>query len=189
VLQLIKENKKFHYKLIREGTTQSMYKDAISELLDRSFVIRSNKITGEQLQNFSDDMNDEAVLEEGNTNFKLYMPDTGLLYTKIVEEQGILIDQQIDKALLENFVAQSLHKKGYQLFFWESESMAKIDFIIRKDHNCLPIEIHCNDNTRSKSISVLKQIYDFPYAVKISSRNFEFSNQVKYVPYYAVFCL
>jgi predicted AAA+ superfamily ATPase len=99
------------------------------------------------------------------------------------------LNEDITKALLENFVAQSLHNKGYQLAFWESDSMAKIDFLIRKDNQFLPIEIHSSDNTRSKSINVFKQKCDFHYAVKISSKNFEFSNQIKYVPYYAVFCL
>ena len=224
VLQLMKENKKFQYKLIRKGTTHSMYKDAISQLLDRNYIIRSTKISTEQLKksrlefygdisnnasgdtvnardavnasgdtiNVPDDTVDalyDFSQEEGNTNFKLYMPDTGMLYTKIVEEQGITSNGQTDKALLENFVAQSLQRKGYRLYFWESESMAKMDFLIRQKDTYLPIEVHCSDNTRSKSISVLKQIYDFPYAIKISSRNFELSNQVKYVPYYAIFCL
>jgi predicted AAA+ superfamily ATPase len=105
------------------------------------------------------------------------------------EEKGILFDQQVEKSLIENFVAQSLHNKGYQLSFWESDSMAKIEFVIYKDNAFIPIEIHSDDNTRSKSISIIKQRYDFPYAVKISSKNFEFTDQIKYVPFYAVFCL
>jgi predicted AAA+ superfamily ATPase len=90
---------------------------------------------------------------------------------------------------LENYVAQSLKAKNYLFAFWESESMAKIDFIFLRSQDIIPVEIFEGDNTRSKSISVLKQKCSFPYAVKISSRNFEFSNQIKYVPYYAVFCL
>jgi predicted AAA+ superfamily ATPase len=188
-LQLTKENKKFQYKLIRKGTTHSMYKEAIEQLIDRNYVIESRKISNEQLQTMIDCVIPEETSDESNTNFKLYMPDTGMLYTKMLEEKGIHFDQQIDKALIENFVAQSLHNKGYELNFWESESMAKIDFIIYKEHSYLPIEIHCGDSTRSKSISVLKQRCDFPYAVKISTKNFSFSNDIKYVPYYAVFCL
>ena len=67
--------------------------------------------------------------------------------------------------------------------------MAKIEFIIKKDKTFIPIEVHASSNTRSKSISVLKPSIDFPYGIKISSRNFSFSNDIKYVPYYAAFCI
>ena len=67
--------------------------------------------------------------------------------------------------------------------------MAKSEFIIKKDKTFIPIEIHTSSNTRSKSVSVLKQSIDFPYAIKISNKNFSFSNDIKYVPYYATFCI
>lgn len=189
-LQLMKDNKKFQYKLIRKGTTYSMYKEAIKKLVDRNYIIQCNKVTPEQLLDPQTQyISQELMTEESNTNFKLYLPDTGLLYTKMVEENGIHFNNNIHKALLENYVAQSLHNKGYQIVFWESDSMAKIEFIISKEQEYIPIEIFSSDNTRSKSISVLKQHCDFPYSIKISSKNFEYSNQIKYVPYYAVFCL
>jgi uncharacterized protein len=204
--QLMKENKKFQYKLIRKGTTHSMYKDAIQRLMDYNYVIRCNKITTEQLQrpldiSFMDELNNPEV----NTSFKLYLPDTGMLYSRLAEEETYSLDHQpnntnevsTDKylhtykhiALLENYVAQSLQSHGNTFVFWESDSMAKIDFIVLKDKDLLPIEIHDSENTRSKSISVLKQKCNFPYAIKISSKNFDYSNQIKYVPYYAVFCI
>jgi len=190
-LQLLKDNKKFQYNLIRKGTTSAMYKEAIQKLTENHYAIQCNKIAGIGLK------------EEDASNFKLYLPDTGLLYTQIKEAMEAQTDLHVkskqtgknkmirnrDKALLENYVAQSLQARGYSFGFWESNSMAKIDFIIEKDQSRIPIEIHCSNNTRSKSISVLKQHYQFPYAIKISSKNFDFSNQIKYIPYYAVFCL
>ncbi len=186
--QLLKENKKFQYKIIRKGTTHAMYKEAIGKLAGLNYIIRCNRISTEQLISSPDNISMNAYDEE-NSNFKLYLPDTGLLYSRLVEEQGSSEIKRSLKALLENYVAQSLQAKDYPFVFWESESMAKIDFIIEKNQALLPIEIHESDNTRSKSISVLKQKCSFPYAIKISSRNFEFTNQIKYVPYYAVFCL
>ena len=86
-------------------------------------------------------------------------------------------------------MAQALQARNYPFGFWESESMAKIDFIIQKEGLLIPIEIHSTNNTRSKCISVFKQKCDIPYAIKISPKNFEFKNQIKYIPYYATFCL
>ncbi len=187
--QLIKENKKFQYKIIRKGTTHAMYRDAIQKLVEQNYVIRCNKISIDQLQTPSELILLNNSCDAANSNFKLYLPDTGLLYSKLIEEQGISGVVNNKKALLENYVAQSLQAKNYPFVFWESESMAKIDFIIAKNLEIIPIEIHESSNTRSKSISVLRQKCEFPYAIKISSKNFEYSNQIKYVPYYAVFCL
>jgi predicted AAA+ superfamily ATPase len=191
VYQLCKDNKKFQYKLIRKGTTHAMYKDAIHNLTRAHYVIRCNRLNNELLNDpinaFLTDNNPDNT--DINTNFKLYMPDTGLLYSKMIEEQGTPFNHSCMKALLENYVAQSLLAKKYPFVFWESDSIAKIEFIIYKDNNIIPIEIHDSDNTRSKNISIFKQKCDFPYAIKISSKNFDFSNQIKYVPYYSIFCL
>lgn len=201
--QLMKPNKKFQYKLIRKGTTHGMYKDAIQKLLDCNYILQCHKIKSEQLisesfphtytqQAFNTPGSTEAEeLSKGDTgtNFKLYLPDTGLLSTSITEEKYLFSDPVVRKAVLENYVAQAFHAKGYPLIFWESESMAKIEFILLKRDHFIPVEVHIDENTRSKSISVLKQKQAFPYAVKITSKNFEYANQVKYVPYYAVFCL
>lgn len=188
--QLLKENKKFQYKLIRKGTTHSMYKDAIRRLLDEHFVLNCNRISSEQLIDPGKTFQSEDWRNvEFNTNFKLYLSDTGLLHTKIAEVMGENLSGHRKKALLENYVAQTLQAKNYPFAFWESDSMAKVDFIFMKDQTLLPIEIFESDQTRSKSISILKQKCEFPYSIKVSSKNFDLSGGVKYVPYYAVFCL
>ncbi len=188
--QLTKDNKKFKYNLIRKGTTHLMYKDAIQKLCDIHYVIKCKRITTEQLNkpgDFFDLRND--FTDDTNINFKLYFPDTGFLYTKITETIGIPEKNNFKISLLENYLAQSLQAKQYPFAFWESDSMAKIDFVIYKDKELLPIEIFKDNTTRSKSINILKQQCDFPYAIKVSSRNFEVGNHIKYVPYYAVFCI
>ncbi len=187
--QLMKENRKFQYKIIRKGTTHTMYRDAIKKLVEQNYVIRCNRINTELLQFPSQIFILNDSCEEDNSNFKLYLPDTGLLYSKLVEVQGQEGIIQYQKSLLENYVAQSLQAKNYPFVFWESESMAKIDFIISKNLEMIPIEIFLGENTRSKSISVLKQKHELPYSIKVSARNFEYSNHVRFVPYYAVFCI
>lgn len=188
--QLMKGNKKFQYKLIRKGTTHAMYKDAIRKLTDTNYVISCARIKNEDLLTPAKTFASKEWCDvEMNTNFKLYMSDTGMLYTKIVEEQGNIFSTLHKKALLENYIAQSLQAKKYPFAFWESDSMAKIDFIAYRNQELLPIEIFTGSNTRSKSISILKQKCEFPYSIKVSMKNFEYSNQVKYVPNYAVFCL
>lgn len=190
-LQLSKDNKKFQFKQIRKGTTFTMYKTALQSLTDCNYIIRCNKVSTEQLLDIKNTYSSTDWFYR-ETNFKIYLPDIGLLYTKMMHGENdnpSKLNDSSYKGLLENYVAQSLYCHGYQIGFWESSSMARIDYLIMKANDLIPIEIHTSDNTRSKSISILKNIYPTPYAVKISSKNFEFSNQVKYVPYYSVFCL
>ena len=191
--QLMKENKKFQYKLIRKGTTHSMYRDAIQRLANSKYVIRCNRISNEQLitsdNAFELFEQSEISVDTITTNFKLYLFDTGLLNTKIAEEYDHTYHNNKFRALFENNVAQSLQAKHYPFAFWESDSMAKIDFIIQKNNEIIPIEIYTDSKTRSKSISVFKQKCSFPYAIKVSSKNFEQTRCIKYVPYYAVFCI
>ena len=187
-IQLTKSNKKFQYKLIRKGTTHAMYKDAIQCLSDQNYVIPSYKIATEELQNISDLIEGDRLNTTEIASFKLYLSDVGMLHSQLYSKVSSF-NKEINKALLENYIAATLKSNGYPIIFWESDSMAKIDFILLKDNNLIPIEIFCDNNTRSKSVSVLKQKIDSPYSVKISSNNFDYKNNIKYVPYYAAFCL
>lgn len=189
-LQLLKENRKFQYKLIRKGTTHAMYKDAIQYLANRSNVLECFKVSTDKLPMLSKEfLRKEELRKAAGTNFKLYYQDIGLFYSRIAGEQHNPSEPMARAALLESYVAQTLNSKDYPLLFWESDSMAKIDFLLPGVEGIVPVELHSSGNTRSKSISILKQKCNFTYAIKVSPKNFEFSNQVKYVPYYAVFCM
>lgn len=182
--QLIKENHKFQYTLIRKGATYAIYADALKYIHDTFFGIRCNK-----LGDVSQDLNPSSFRNDIQLVFKLYMPDVGMLYSTIRTTHQV-ISEQIRKGIIENYVAQSLTSKGYYLNFWESSSQAKIDFIIIKGQQIIPIEVKTNDSTRSKNISVFKPKCSYMTdSIKISTKNFEYSNNVKYVPIYAVFCI
>lgn len=173
--QLIKENRKFQYTLIRKGATQAIYSDAIQYITNTFYGINCVKL------------NDES--NDLKQSFKLYMLDVGMLYSTIKTRDSI-VTETIRKGLFENYIAQCLNSKGYNLSFWESSSQAKIDFIILKNQSIIPIEVMISNNTRSKNISVFKTKYNgFDYSIKISTLNFKYSNNVKYVPIYAAFCI
>ena len=182
--QLIKDNHKFQYTLIRKGATYAIYSDALKYIQATFFGILCNK-----LADVSSNLNPSSLINEMQLVFKLYMPDVGMLYSTIRTSHEA-ISEQIRKGIMENYVAQSLTSKGYHLNFWESSSQAKIDFIIIKGQQIIPIEVKTNDSTRSKNISVFKtKCSHMTDSIKISTKNFEYSNNVKYVPIYAVFCI
>lgn len=188
-LQLLKSNKKFQYNLIRKGTTHAMYKEAIQSLSNQNYIIPCYKMTTKDLSNIDKILEEDRLNVNEITSFKLYLSDAGLLHSLLLKEIKTTFNKVARKALLENYIATTLKVNGYPIVFWESESTAKIDFLLSNKGEIIPLEIFCDTNTRSKSISVLKQKIDFPYSIKISERNFEYSNNVKYVPYYAAFCI
>ena len=59
--------------------------------------------------------------------------------------------------IFECAVADVLHKKGYQLYFYKNATTKKeIDVIIQKDGKVVPIEVK-SENTRANSLkSIMK---------------------------------
>lgn len=166
--QLLKENRKFQYRMLRKGATSKLYEPAIDALTRNGYLNLCPK-------------------EEGEGQFKLYFPDAGMLHSQ--KPDNIWEEENARKALLENYVLNALENAGYDPTFWESASSAKVDFLIRKDGAVIPIEVRPGDHTRTKSLDVYKKQYECPYAIRISSRNFEKRENIISIPYYAVFCL
>ena len=74
--------------------------------------------------------------------------------------------------IFECAVADALHKKGYQLYFYKNETTKRrIDVMIQKDGVVVPIEVK-SGNTRANSLkSILKMNADIPYGYKFVDGN------------------
>jgi predicted AAA+ superfamily ATPase len=187
--QLYKQNKKFQFTLIRRGATQTMYAEAMENLIRSGYGIVSPRAEDTLLMEGILQNSDEKKKTFEVHNFKLYMLDVGILHT-LFKKDADFEQTMIRKGMLDNYIAQSLIANGYEMSYWESASSAQIDFIIRKDSNILPIEVWSNEYTRSKNISILKnKCKQLEYSIKVSTRNFHYQNDIKYVPLYAVFCI
>ena len=119
------------------------------------------------------------------------MSDVGLLTSKAkILHENIILSKNIDDfkgALNENYVAQALTCNGHEIYYWESNSMAEVDFVIQKDGEIIPIEVKADTNTRSKSLNVFTSKYKPKYSIRISGKNFGFENNIKSIPLYATF--
>lgn len=169
--QLSKENQKFQYCQLRKGATNALYQNAIDHLRKAQWIhICRRQGKGEA--------------------FKIFPADIGFLYA--LTGNGILPkekDRPFHRLLLDCYVMQTFAACGYQPEFWESSSQARIDFLLEMDGIWIPAEVKTAENTRSKSIGVYRSTHEIPYSLKISYHNFDFSNGVRCVPYYAIFCL
>ena len=184
-VQLAKDNKKFQYKLAQKGGTATIFGSAIDWLDFSGVVLKCQKIE----QGFM-----PISVYSDLSSFKLYMGDVGLLTMKSgISQQTILSTAEIDNiylgAVTENYVATQFASKKYGLFYWASENTAEVDFVLQKGNDIIPVEVKAGTQTNSKSLNVFIQKYKPAYAMRISAKNFGFTNNVKAVPLYAVFCI
>ena len=183
-LQLAKENTKFMYKVIDEKANKKGYESALDWLKASSMIIECNKVNHIEIP--------LEVYKDTNA-FKIYLSDLGLLtYLSKIDYTDIVLDRSFTYkgALVENYVACEFTNKKNPLYYWQSNGMAEIDYLIyRRDDGIIPIEVKASDNNKSKSLNAYMDKYKPTYAIRVSSKNFGFENNIKSVPLYAVFCI
>ena len=77
----------------------------------------------------------------------------------------------------------------FELFYWESEAKAEVDFVVMIDGKIIPIEVKSSENTRSYSLNSYIKKYSPNYAIRLSGKNFGFENGIKSVPLYAAYLI
>ncbi len=183
--QLGKENKKFQYKNIKHGARSKEYQEAIEWITLSGIAAQLYKL--------------ETVLLPLNayqslTDFKFYMNDVGLC----TASQNIYIEDILSNnellsifkgGLTENYVFNQLLSNNIISYYWVSDGVAEVDFVVRLNNDIIPIEVKSTENIRSKSLSIYKDINKPKYSIRISLRNFGYENEIKSVPLYAVFCI
>ena len=88
----------------------------------------------------------------------------------------------------ENYVAKEFFAKHKELFYYVFDRY-EIDFIIKQEGDVIPVEVKSGRRTTSKSLNQYINKYQPKYAIRISEKNFGFENNIKSVPFYAVFCI
>ncbi len=108
-----------------------------------------------------------------------------------VKYNDIILDRllQYKGIIAENYVATQLLINKHPLIYWECGNQAEIDFVIYNDDGIIPIEVKADNNISSKSLKVYMNRYKPKYAIRISSKNFGFENNIKSVPLYATFLI
>ncbi|MCL2249002.1 MAG: AAA family ATPase [Oscillospiraceae bacterium] len=180
-LQLAKPNKKFQYRLITKGARASLYSESIDFLSRTGIVLRCDK---SDAQDFSSE-----VVNAELSSFKLYLCDVGLMsfLSNLTAETWRIFDASHLDGIFENYVANALAANEHELLYWESESKAKTQFLVRHGGKTIPLEVKAGDNTRSYSLSSYLKKFNPEYGIRISGRNFGFGNGVKSVPLYAAY--
>ncbi len=164
--QLARENKKFLYKVVKEGARAREYEDALQWLVDARLVhkVYRNSAPGLPMSAYDD-----------LSAFKIYLVDVGLLRrlaqlapTAFVE--GNRLFTEFKGALTENYVLQTLLTQFEVMprYWSQNNPPYEVDFLIQRENDIFPIEVKSADNTASRSLKKFKE--RFPDQVKLRIR-------------------
>ncbi len=165
---LDKENHKFQYKEIEKGARAQKYYSSIDWLLRADMIHLCKAVT--DIRYDLDDYSREDF-------FRAYTTDLSLLISlKDYSLKQHIVENTLSGnskgGLYECAIADVLHKKGYQLYFYRNESTRReIDIIIQKDGQVVPIEVK-SGNTKATSLnSLIKKNKEITYGYKFIDGN------------------
>ena len=129
--------------------------------------------------------------------FKLYQSDTGMLLSRFPQStsRAVYLDRQLQNlgGIYENAVAQELAMSGVPLWYYASEAVGEVDFLMEGESGrVIPIEVKSGRKIRSHAaLNRLLAIdeYKIRNAIVLSRNTLSREGRVLYVPLYMVFCL
>ncbi len=182
--QLAKENKKFLYGLVKEGSRAKEYELAMSWLIDCGLLHKVYRATKPAIP---------LKAYEDNGAFKLFLLDIGLLAAMGALDvktllQGNVIFQEFKGALTEQFVLQQLKTtKEITIYYWSAENAtAEIDFLVQQDGKVIPIEVKAEENLQAKSLRNFVNKYHPAIAIRTSMSDFRKEEWLTNLPLYAI---
>ncbi len=178
--QFAKRNEKFMFNVIREGARAREYELAIQWLVDCKIVRKVERLK----------VGDKLPLKAyaDSSAFKLYFLDIGLFrHLSGVTNKMILDDEQMFKEFngffAEQFVLQQMAPK-YQLYYWNSEANAEVDFVTEMEAEVVPIEVKSGMNVKAKSLKTFRELYNTKLALRFSLKPLEYNQGLLNLPIY-----
>lgn len=184
--QLAKDNKKFQYNKVKPGGRSETYLGSLQWLEDAGIICRcyNTDITGLPM--------------EGNAKdnvFKVYTADIGLLIEML--GPGIRADilqgnlGGFKGAIFENLMADTLHKKAQNLYYFQKDSGLELDFLVRMRGECIPLEVKAK-TAQSKSVKTVlnhPEKYQIKHVIKFGDYNVGREGPLLTLPNYMQFLL
>jgi predicted AAA+ superfamily ATPase len=184
--QLAKDNKKFQYNKVKPGGRSDTYLGSLQWLEDAGIICRcyNTNITGLPM--------------EGNAKdnvFKVYTADIGLL----IEMLGAGVRADILQgnlggfkgAIFENLMADTLHKKEQNLYYFQKDSGLELDFLVRMKGECVPLEVKAK-TAQAKSVKTVlshPEKYKVKHVIKFGDFNIGRDDRLLTLPNYMQFLL
>ena len=166
--QLAKENKKFIYKVVKNGARAREYEDALLWLEEAGLVFRVFNLTkpGIPMSAYRD-----------VSAFKLYAFDCGILRRLARLSHEIMLTghtgyTEFKGAIAENAVLQALVSQFDEMpHYWTSGNSAEVDFILQTNKGIVPAEVKSELRVSGKSLSVFHSKFAPALRIRFSMTN------------------
>lgn len=178
--QMSRENRKFLFRVVREGARAREYEPALDWLVLSGMVFRIYVSEMPQLP---------LKHYEDTTAFKVYMLDQAILRTmaelppEAVIAKGNLL-KEFKGAMAENFVLGSLLAQGFNApHYWTiSGNKAEVDFLIQDGIEIYPIEVKAEENITGQSFRVYQDKYSPRIRLRFSMKNLKLNGNILNIP-------
>ena len=182
--QLAKENKKFIYGLVREGSRAKDYETALMWLSDCGLVHKVSRVNtaGIPLRAYED-----------LKAFKLFMVDVGLLGCMTGLHQHTLLDGndlfvEFRGSLTEQYVCQQLKTiDDLNIYYYTNDrGSCEIDFVVDTGEKIVPIEVKAEVNLRAKSLKTYQEKFSPEICIRTSMADYKKEKWLVNLPLYAI---
>lgn len=175
--QLLRSStKKFKYSEVVRGGRRERLLEPL-EWLEAAGIVSRNDMTQDSTPPLT-----EYTDEEGSY-FKIYMADTGLMFSKFGIKADVFLNPQTAQllssdfrgALAENYVMQTLKAAGLKTLYWtpKGKERGELDFVFQNDMaQAIPVEVKSARNVTAKSLSRFVHEGHSPVAYRLSERDF-----------------
>jgi hypothetical protein len=182
--QLARENRKFIYGAVREGSRAKDYQMALSWLIDCRQVHKVCRVSKPAMP--------LKAYEESNA-FKLFLVDIGLLAAMGDLDARTLLEghavfSEFKGALTEQYVHQQLAaNEAFSVYYWSAErSSAEVDFILQYKNMIVPVEVKAEENLHSKSLRAFRDKFSPFVSVRTSMSDYRREEWLINLPLYAL---
>lgn len=180
--QLARENKKFIFKVVKEGARAREYEDALQWLVDANLVkkIYRSNAPGLPISAYDD-----------LSAYKIYLVDVGLLrrlalLAPTAFGEGNRLFTEFKGALSENYVLQALTNQfeATPRYWAQNNPPYEVDFLIQRENNIFPVEVKAEANTKSRSLKKFKEKFGDKVELRIrfSLDNMKLDNDLLNIP-------
>ena len=182
--QLTKENKKFVYGIIKDGSRAKDYELALMWLSDCGLVHKVHRVTAPHIP---------LKAYEDLKAFKLFVLDVGLLSCMVRLNQKVLLSGnelfiEFKGALTEQYVLQQLKTlKNLAAYYWTNDrGSAEIDFLVDNGIDVMPIEVKAETNLKAKSLKTYCEKFKPNKAIRLSMADYRQEEWLLNLPLWAV---
>jgi predicted AAA+ superfamily ATPase len=180
--QLARENKKFRYKLVKNGANARDYEEAIDWLKSVQLVNNVPRCTAPGIP---------ISAYEDASSFKLYAADVGMLRRlSALDPSAYGADRQLFThfrgALSENYILQAL-SAAYEsgLHYWSKQKPPyEVDFIIQHRNDIIPAEVKAGTDSKGKGLAKYREYYaaETPLRIRYSLLNLHKKDDLLNIP-------